>query len=222
MSIWDKEHADIRELVNDIAGEHDGPTANEWRQKILSAIWLDQLPIVHCFNGDRDQLFTPFGRTELREAVAAFGELNVGRTFMGVPVRATSKILPTALPFETLAKLAWEAYSDFFIDVYLDRVLIKPAAVAGLFSIGPALQPKVEPEAQSRPRKPEKQAKLKARLEGALAYAREWPPGKPYTWIATRALQQGKAFNFDAESLRKIYAGQYRAMEQFGLKGINE
>ncbi len=81
---------------------------------------------------------------------------------------------------------------------------------------------KVEPEAQSRSRKPEKQVELKARLEGALAYAREWPRGKPYKWIATQAIRQGKAFNFDTESLRKIYAGRYRAMDQFGLKGIYE
>lgn len=129
MSVWEKERTDIQDLADGLAREREGTKATEWRQKILSAIWLDQLPMVHCYNGDRDQLFTPFGREELRQAVAAFGELNVGRIFMGVPVRATSKILPTALPFETLAKLAWEAYSDFFIDVYLDRVLIKPAAV---------------------------------------------------------------------------------------------
>jgi hypothetical protein len=51
------------------------------------------------------------------------------RTFMGVPVRATSKTLPIALPFETLAQMAWEAYSGFFQKVYLDRILISPAAV---------------------------------------------------------------------------------------------
>jgi len=214
MSIWSQKRASIQELADELARGHHESISDEWRQKILGAIWLGELPIVHCYNGDRDQLFTPFGRDELRVAVSAFGELKFGRKFMGQPVLPTSRILPSALPFATLAKLPWSAYAADFRDVYLDRLLVETLAV------GQWRNNKFEARIGGRPRKPEKAAELKERLEKALAYA-ETMPRKEYAWIARQAIEQKKNYDFDSEALRKIYAGQYPAMKRFGLKGIH-
>jgi hypothetical protein len=143
MSLLSDERETIQELAEKMA-KRDGRPSGGHYQKILSAIWLGELPIVHCYNGDRDQLFTPFTRDELRMAVAAFGELNIGRAFMGVTVTATSKTVPHALPFDVLAKFPAQKYDKRFRDVYLDRLLIETAAVEALFKANaPPREPKV-------------------------------------------------------------------------------